>query len=350
MKPPNPRMGLRVLALASAAALLLASSISLTTVAFALRHVMATPRHLSVPFFFTGNAARQVADVPLYPNRPLRSVGLIEASVLLSLPETNANLEHSVFTVSSELHSQSQNAAASSAPASCLVRAQAHAALTFRSPAHRAIRAVAMAIPLLLGISSEYQSVNLPLLEYRVPTGAPVLDHIRISIDSSDVQVANAVLKVRIRRRAFVHTILHEHFTSYVVTAVALWYAMLIGVAIALSAMSMLRFLLRETLRYVTGVLTAGLRAPEPVTAPSQSYDPVVKESSSLCTSSVGSCTAVNRKDLRVSGRLPPRFESRSMEKSLSLRESNEPTVASSGLTSLSTDSRNLRRRKFGGA
>lgn len=128
----------------------------------------------------------------------------------------------------------------------CLAQGSAQASLRFRSPVHRAIRAVTMLVPLLLGLTHEYQTVDAQLLSYRATAREdgtlPLLDAIRVEINSNQVQVAKATMTLKVTRRAFLTVMFKERRVStFVVVSVVMWYCMLIGIALLVTIISVIR-------------------------------------------------------------------------------------------------------------
>lgn len=138
----------------------------------------------------------------------------------------------------------------------CIAQGFAQASLRFRSPVHRAFRAVGMLLPLFLGLTHEYQTVQVELLSYsataRQDGRLPLLDGIRVEISTDRLQVAEATVTLRVRRRSFLMMMLKERKMSrFVVVSVVIWYCLLVWVALVVAVVSaVLAALLRARGQY----------------------------------------------------------------------------------------------------
>lgn len=160
----------------------------------------------------------------------------LSASIELRVPESDTNFEHSVFHVRADLFGSSDKGGKEGV---CLTRSSSQAVLRYRSRVHRAIRAVSLSIPLLLGITSEYQRIHVSLLEYHAIPGddglLPQLNGIRVEILPAEVQVAQAMLRLSVARRSFVSGMWNERRAStFVVVMLMLWYALVAAMFVLL--------------------------------------------------------------------------------------------------------------------
>lgn len=265
MVSPATRRRLQAIAVGTSASVLLVASFCLTFTGFLVWHFATTRPHHTIPFHFelsrpsSPKHPSQLAYVSLYRDHRLRSVGELTASVRLLVPESHVNLDNSVFYLSAELFGRPKSPAelvnttgrttrgieGKNGAGLCLARGSAQAAMRYRSPVHKGIRAAMLFMPLLLGLSKEYQTVQVHMLSYRaVPEGAllPVLDGLSIELHPAEIQVADARLELRVRRRPFIDTMMKEgRIPGFLVIVIGLWYAMLFWLFMTVALVSALR-------------------------------------------------------------------------------------------------------------
>eukprot|EP00737_Agarophyton_chilense_P003447 gb/GEZJ01004040.1/.p1 GENE.gb/GEZJ01004040.1/~~gb/GEZJ01004040.1/.p1 ORF type:complete len:276 (+),score=56.96 gb/GEZJ01004040.1/:394-1221(+) len=179
-----------VAAAAAACALLLVASgalVSGATVVAAWHAVRARRPHQQSLTFHAAAHSTLEANASL-AHAALQRFAVVSMELLLQLPETRVNQQHAVFGVSTALHADAQPTA--------LATARARGAQKFRSPCARALRALALAVPLLLGAPVETQRVRVALMTQRVRRDAPVPTRLRVTIDAP-LHVAAASLRVR---------------------------------------------------------------------------------------------------------------------------------------------------------
>lgn len=245
MDSPPLRRRLQGIVICVTASFLFLFSISTTLAGFLGWHALTTRPHHVLPlhFFYSNSTPITLTAYAPLPTRGLRAVQELTTSVRLLLPESDANLENSVFRLSAQLFGLAES---DSSEDVCLAQGSAQASLRFRSPVHRAIRAVIMLVPLLLGLTHEYQTVDVKLLRYRATADEdgrlPALDAIRVEINSNQVQVAKATMTLRVKRRAFLTVMLKERrLSTFVVVTVVMWYCMLLGVAVLAAVISVIQ-------------------------------------------------------------------------------------------------------------
>lgn len=246
------RAKLWLLLVAICAACLLCASTVFATLAFGVHHVLSTPSTQRFPvFFYLQNGTEALtADVSLSQQR-LRYAASLTAHLHLSLPESDHNLRHSVFSIYTELQSNEQSKAPSEKGAPCLAAAKAQAVMRFRSSTYRSIRALVMALPLLVGIADEYQRIQVPILYHKLPRrSSPCPDTISIQLQAP-VQVSSAKLVLYVSRRPFVSKLLREQATSFMLVTTLLWYGMLIVLGLSVLIIIELRLLFRYLLRQI---------------------------------------------------------------------------------------------------
>ncbi|XP_061357426.1 seipin-1 [Gastrolobium bilobum] len=120
-------------------------------------HFDYTEAHPTAVFFFNGG----VSGVYGYTKQNHRSVPVGHTfcvSLVLVMPESDFNRELGMFQLSAELQSLHGNVIARSSQP-CILR--------FRSSPVRLARTVMMGVPLVLGISSETQKINVPIMRHK---------------------------------------------------------------------------------------------------------------------------------------------------------------------------------------
>lgn len=181
----------------------------------------------------------------------------LKASLQLSLPESNINLDNSVFQISALLSGQYATSSADDQQL-CLAQGAAQFSLYYRSQVQRAIRAVVLSLPLLLGLVSEYQHFEKQILHFdarTLPQHPVVLHQLSITLHSSHVQIADAVLKLRVTRDPFFKAIIQQgNLSNYLLITMTLWYAMLIALSLSVAAMHFVRGILRRFVYPVAAV------------------------------------------------------------------------------------------------
>lgn len=232
---------LKVLTLVVIALLLLTLSASITLSGFAAWHYLSTRPYHKIPLSFRRVPATETKPAVLeavadLTTAKLRAVANMQATITLSLPESKTNLENSVFQISSDLLSSDDF---------CVAHASSAATLTFRSPMHRAVRAVVLSVPMLLGFIREYQTVTEPLFGYqavRKKGEVPRLVAARVKIDADELQIASAYLVLRAGRTSLLSVLTKEgRVSSIVVMTTGLWYCMLFSLALLIACISALK-------------------------------------------------------------------------------------------------------------
>lgn len=207
--PAHPRRRTRILLYLSTSLLLLIQSVLATLVLFfIIHHIRIIPTY-SIPLSFNANIAH--ATLPPLPT----ATRALHARIYLVLPESDTNLAHSVFSIS--------------ICASLCTRTTA--VLRYRSAAHRAARAVLLALPHLAGITDEYQRVSV---RARIPAenGARQL----IVEILAPVQIAQADMRLRVEQASFFIALPRK---SFILATVALWLVALLTAALVAQAAKM---------------------------------------------------------------------------------------------------------------
>ena len=299
-----PRLKWQVLAFAVLAGFLLASSVLLSITFFGAKHVLSTPRKqsFSVVFAPETDTGHLVSSLSISPNS-IRYASSLQARLQLALPESDVNLEHSVFTITTELRSFSDRNDGRKGNSVILASQKAQAVLNFRSACHRSIRAFILAIPLLTGLVDEYQRIRIPILFHKVTTNAPVADTIRIRLHAP-VQVASADLYLIASRRAFMPTLIRELAVPFMLVTIVLWYSMIFGIVFTWAVLTQIR-----------KILSSFWDSPEPSTCSSvtsSSYSTFRNDSTVICrTHGIERVTTDTSLESVVSAELPPLFGGR---------------------------------------
>lgn len=181
------------------------------------------------------------------PYTTITDSSVFEASIHLKLPESSTNLANSVFITSLELYNEANGKY-------CLSRGVSHFVMRYKSPLHRALRAVVFSVPLLLGVYSEYQDMTLHTISYRVGGAVGMIPrHAVVSLSSSDVQVSAAHLIVHVGRPTLASYILHQHFLSFVMLTLSFWFGLVFAAGITYLVVYKVCVLTLELLAWMMG-------------------------------------------------------------------------------------------------
>ncbi|CAA0832690.1 Putative adipose-regulatory protein (Seipin [Striga hermonthica] len=129
------------------------------------------PIYTRVGLQFDYSEAHPMAVVRLGPTAPVGHT--YHVSLLLLMPESDYNRDLGIFQLSAELVSAQGDIIAKSS-LSCMLR--------FRSWPIRLTRTFLMGLPIILGITTETQTITFPILKHKESSSHPRTEYIRITM------------------------------------------------------------------------------------------------------------------------------------------------------------------------
>ncbi|KAI9026561.1 putative adipose-regulatory protein-domain-containing protein [Phycomyces nitens] len=119
---------------------------------------------------------------------PLRHGQTYDVQLLINLPTSDINFDIGNFMVQVELLTTN---------GSIVAQGSRPAILAYQSKTHRILRVLTGAVPLLLGLTQESQTLHVPLMEGYVEHYKAPATHVRILLSTCRLQVYNATIQLR---------------------------------------------------------------------------------------------------------------------------------------------------------
>lgn len=239
----------RLIAIASVAiaSFLFISAFVITFLIFVARHFISThsSRNIPLSFYAEPQTRTQQASTSLH-GHALRSVAGIAASLRMKLPESHLNLESSVFQVSTFLNAAVYSEDGNTSDI-CVAKQRAIASMSFRSPTHRAVRAVVLMVPLIFGLVQEYQSIDVCAMRYMTKGQSHNFSTMRVVVHSDQLQISSALLTLHITRRSLWEVLNSGGtLTHLMLVSCCVWFALLMLAALSAGSFLCLRMFISE--------------------------------------------------------------------------------------------------------